>query len=95
MQGKRQLDEMFCLEEERVLSQDWVVRYQGQLLQVEQHHRGPAAPGARIVVREWEDGRLEVRYRGSKMAWAEDRRLAGSGQACAGTFPAPTQGATR
>jgi transposase len=68
---KRQLDEIFCLEEERVLSQDWVVRYQGQLLQVERHHRHQAAPGARIVVREWEDGRLELRYRGNKIAWQQ------------------------
>jgi hypothetical protein len=68
-QSKRQLDEVFCLEEERVLSQDWVLRYQGQLLQVQRQHRHQAAPGAKIVVREREDGRLELRYRGNKMAW--------------------------
>jgi len=31
----RQLDEIFCLEEERVVSEDWVVRYQNRLLQLE------------------------------------------------------------
>jgi hypothetical protein len=76
--GKRQLDEIFCLEEERVLSQDWVVRYQGQLLQVERHRRHQLAPGAKIVVREWEDGRLELRYRGNKIAWHEISSLPAS-----------------
>jgi hypothetical protein len=67
--GKRQLDEVFCLEQERVLSQDWVVRYQGQLLQVKRQHRHQAVPGAKIVVREWEDGRLELSYRSTKIVW--------------------------
>ena len=31
----RQLDEVFWLEEERVVSEDWVVRYQNRLLQLE------------------------------------------------------------
>jgi hypothetical protein len=46
-----------------------ILRYQGLLLQVERLGRRQAAPGARIVVREWEDGRLELRYRGNKIAW--------------------------
>jgi hypothetical protein len=67
--SQRQLDEVFCLEQERVLSQDWVVRYQGQLLQVKRQRRHQATPGAKILVREWEDGRLELRYGGHKIAW--------------------------
>ena len=35
----RQLDEIFWLEEERVLSEDWVVRYQNRLLQLERPSR--------------------------------------------------------
>jgi len=33
--GGRQLDQVFWLEEERVLSEDWVVRYKNRLLQLE------------------------------------------------------------
>jgi len=33
----RQLDEVFWLEEERVVSEDWVVRYHNRLLQVKRH----------------------------------------------------------
>lgn len=67
--GKQQLEETFCLQEERVLSQDWVVSYRGQLLQVERHHRGGTGPGSRITVQEWEDGRLQLRYRSKKLGW--------------------------
>src|SRR5260370_22589508 len=40
----RQLDEVFWLEEERVVSEDWVVRYQSRLLQLERQsqHWAPA-----------------------------------------------------
>lgn len=67
--GKQQLEEIFCLQEERVLSQDWVVSYRGQLLQVERQHRGGTGPASRITVQEWEDGRLQLRYRGKKLGW--------------------------
>jgi hypothetical protein len=39
----RQLDEVFWLEEQRVLSEDWVVRYQNRLLQLERPS-GPRVP---------------------------------------------------
>lgn len=67
--GKRQLDEAFCLEEERVLSQDWVVSYRRQWLQVERQNRRGTGPGSRITVREWEDGRLQLRYQGKTIGW--------------------------
>ena len=67
--GKQQLEEIFCLHEERVLSPDWVVSYRGQLLQVERQNRRGAGPGSRITVQAWEDGRLQLRYRGKKLSW--------------------------
>lgn len=66
---QQQLDEAFCLEEERVLSADWVVSYRGQLLQVEGQNRRGARPGNRITVREWEDGKLQLRFAGRKIEW--------------------------
>jgi len=66
---KQQLEEIFCLQEDRVLSQDWVVSYRGQLLQVERQSRRGARPGSRITVWEWEDGRLQLRYQGKTIHW--------------------------
>src|SRR5215472_16753110 len=67
----RRLEEIFCLEQERRLSNDWVVRYGGRFLQIERdsYHHAPAQ--AKVVVQEWENGKLELRYRGRKIAWKE------------------------
>lgn len=67
----RRLEEVFCLETQRALSNDWVVRYGGRLLQIQRHsyHHTPAR--AKVVVQEWETGKLEIRYRGQKIAWKE------------------------
>jgi transposase len=58
---------IFRLVTERRISNDWVVRYDNRFLQLrpQQHHRGPTQ--AKAVVCEWEDGRLEVQYRGHRI----------------------------
>jgi transposase len=65
-----QLDQIFRLEEKRTVSNDWVVRYDNRLLQLErQSHRPPA----RSTVCVFEDvaGQLEIRYRDRVMRWTE------------------------
>jgi Helix-turn-helix domain len=67
----RALRAVFCLEQERIVSNDWVIRYAGRTLQIErQGQRNPRARG-KVVVQEWEDGKLEIRYQGVKLAWKE------------------------
>jgi transposase len=67
--GQR-LDQIFRLQETRTVSNDWVVRYDNRLLQLERqsHH-----PPARSRVRVFEDvaGQLEIRYRDRVMRWTE------------------------
>jgi hypothetical protein len=67
----RRLEEVFCLEAQRSLSNDWVVRYRGRLLQIQRHSYHHAPAQAKVIVREWESGKLEIRYRGEKIAWQE------------------------
>lgn len=67
----RRLEEVFCLERGRTFSNDWVVRYGGRLLQIQRHSYHHAPAQAKVVVQEWESGKLEIRYRGQKMAWQE------------------------
>jgi transposase len=64
------LDRVFQLEEERVLSNDWVVRYDTRLLQVARQS-GQAPARSTVVVREARDGAIELRYRGHLMQWTE------------------------
>jgi transposase len=70
----RQLDEVFWLEEERVVSQDWVVSYQGRLLQLARQSRHYAPAKSRVTVRENQAGEIAVRYRGHKLSYREIAR---------------------
>ncbi len=58
----RELDEVFCLEAERSISNDWVVRYDTRYFQLERTTDYPPRQ-AKVTVCEWEDGRLEIRYK--------------------------------
>ena len=64
------LDRVFQLEETRVLSNDWVIRYDTRYLQVaRQSHQAPAR--STVLVREAVTGAIEIRYRGRLMRWTE------------------------
>ncbi len=69
--SRGELQEVFRLETERVIGNDWVVRYENRFLQVQRQGRHYAPSQGKVVVCEWEDGRLEIRYRGQKLAWEE------------------------
>jgi len=64
------LDRVFQLEETRVLSNDWVVRYDTRYFQVARQS-GHAPARSTVVVRESRDGTIELRYRGRLMQWTE------------------------
>jgi hypothetical protein len=64
------LDRVFQLEEERVLSNDWVVRYDTRYFQVARQS-GQAPARSTVVVRQARDGTIELRYRGRLMQWTE------------------------
>lgn len=68
--SKAELDSIFRLEEERTISNDWVVRYQGRFLQIERESRYAPA-GSKVMVSEGRDGRLRVLYRGRAVSFHE------------------------
>jgi transposase len=68
---KRELEDVFHLETERVISNDWVVRHENRHFQVQRQARCYAPAKGKVVVCEWENGRLEIRYRGRAVAWQE------------------------
>src|SRR5438046_728129 len=67
----RQLDDVFWLEEERVLSEDWVVRYKNRLLQLARQNRHWAPAQSRVRVRENEPGHIVIHYRGQSLPCRE------------------------
>ena len=69
-----ELREVFRLETERIIGNDWVVRYENRLYQVEAQSRHYAPAQGKVVVCEWEDGTMEIEYRGRKLPWKEIQR---------------------
>lgn len=61
--GAKQRREIFRLQTERVLGNDWVVRHNNRFYQVERQSRHHAPAKSTVMVCEWEDGSLEIRYR--------------------------------
>jgi transposase len=71
MPGAQRLREIFRLESERVLGNDWVVRHENRLYQVEGQSRNYAPAKSKVTICEWEDGTMEIQYRGRKLVWHE------------------------
>ncbi len=64
------LDRALQLEDTRVLSNDWVIRYDTRYFQVvRQSHLAPAR--STVLVREAVTAAIEIRYRGRLMQWTE------------------------
>jgi transposase len=67
----KRLHEIFRLETERRLGNDWVVRHENRFYQVEGQSRRYAPAKSKVTVCEWEDGSMEIHYRGQKLIWNE------------------------
>lgn len=65
------LQEIFRFETERWVSNDWVIQYRGRHLQLQPRSRRYGPTQAKALVCEWEDGGIEVRYRGQRLDFKE------------------------
>lgn len=66
----RELRQIFRLETERRISNDWVVRHENRFLQLQpRQRRGPTQSKATVC--EWKDGTTEVYYRGERIEFIE------------------------
>jgi hypothetical protein len=97
----RQLEEAFWLEEERVVSEDWVVRYKNKLLQLQRQSQHWAPAKSRVRVRENEQGAIAITYREQSLplteifAATQPRRGRGSAPSPAPPSPSPTRSRSR
>ena len=67
----RQLDAVLWLEEERAVSEDWVVRYHNRVLQLERQAQHWAPARSRVVVRESQTGEIAIAYRGQRLGFRD------------------------
>jgi hypothetical protein len=68
------LEEVFRLETERTVGHDWVVRHDNRLLQLERRGRQYPPACSTVLVCEYEDGHLDVWYRGQRVPWTDVAR---------------------
>jgi len=66
-----ELDRIFCLENERMVSEDGVVRYQNRYFQLEPRRGRSAAAPSKVMVCESRHGRITIEYRGVVLGWRE------------------------
>ena len=83
----RQLDEVFWLEEERVVSEDWVVRYHNRLLQLQPQSRHWAPAKSRVLVRENEAGELTFIIANQRWRFREWRASPARGEGRGAALP--------
>ena len=65
------LEEILCVQEQRVVGQDWCVRWQNRWLQIGKEHAGLDLGGKRVVVKQLANGRLIVQYQGQALSCRE------------------------
>jgi transposase len=85
----RQLEEVFWLEEERVVSEDWVVRYKNRLLQLERPSRPRVPAKSRVLVRENEVGEVAIHYRDHCLVFRELKPASPERSEGRGAAPSP------
>jgi hypothetical protein len=67
----RELRQIFRLEAERTIGNDWVIRYERRYLQLQPGNRRYGPTQSKALVCEWEGGTMEVYSRGERMAFTE------------------------
>jgi hypothetical protein len=65
------LGEVLCVRAERVVGQDWCVRWDSRWLQIGAEHAALELPRRRVLVRELADRRLLVEHRGRRLSFTE------------------------
>lgn len=53
-------DDVWCLEQKRVIGNDHVVRYNGMFMQIDRRIRGRVPAKAKVLIREREDGQIRI-----------------------------------
>jgi transposase len=66
-----ELERVFRLESERIISQDWVVRYDNRFFQLQPQSRNYAPAQSKVLVCEGRHGSISIEYRGEALRWQE------------------------
>ena len=65
------LEEVLCVQEQRVVGKDWCVRWRNRWLQIGSEHAGLSLAGKRVVVKQLAGGALVVEQQGQRLSCQE------------------------
>jgi len=65
------LEEILCVQEERVVGQDWCVRWENNWLQIGSEHGPMCLPRRRVLIKHLADGRLVMEHKGQRLSFEE------------------------
>ena len=68
---QRELREIFCIENIRVVAKDWTVRCENRLYQILKRNVPLPRPGDKVIVRRLLDGTMQLLYRDKKLRFKE------------------------
>lgn len=68
---QRELREIFCFEQTRVVSNDWTVRCENRLYQIQKRNTPVPRRGDKVIVRRLLDGTIQLLYRDKKLRFNE------------------------
>jgi len=66
-----ELDAIFSFQEERILCNDYTIRWRNRLFQIEKHQPFFLLPRTRVIVEERLNGRIKIRYKGKYLKMHE------------------------
>jgi hypothetical protein len=65
------LEEVLCVQENRVVGNDWCVRWQNRWLQIDATHAGLKLPGRKVLIKHLADGKLIVEHQANRLSVRE------------------------
>ena len=89
------LSDVLCVRETRVVSRDWCVSYEGQILQIDKRHEGLSLAGRVVTVQTMPDGKRHVTYKGQKLRWQPAAATSAPARPAADHVPARPAAADR
>ncbi len=68
-----ELEQVLCVQEQRVVGQDWCVRWRNRWLQIGKEHQSLHLPRRKVMIRQLADGRLLVEHKSQTLSFEEFR----------------------
>jgi transposase len=65
------LEGILCVQEQRVVSRDWCVRWENRWLQIKATHGPMHLPGRPVMIKQLADGRLLIEHKGRRLHFEE------------------------